>query len=136
MNLSVQRDRLANWLVDDLPSLFDHILQGLSRRHLVILMGALIWLFLPLITTRLAIWQQGILTVVLMTTGLILVRLEEKKNNSRASESLHLILMMLSLIVTTRYLYYRANYTLNFDSWIDTFFCLLLFSAELYAILT
>ncbi|WP_421656784.1 UDP-forming cellulose synthase catalytic subunit [Leptothermofonsia sp. ETS-13] len=108
----------------------------MGRRHLVILMGALMWLFIPLVTTRLAIWQQGMLAGILIAIGLVLVRTEERQNNSRTSEYLHLLLMMLSLIATIRYLYYRTFYTLNFDSWLDSIFCLLLYTAELYAILT
>lgn len=134
--LPLSFNRLTNWLVYELPSQFDYLLRGLNRRHLVVLLGTLIWLFIPLATTRLVIWQQGMLAAVLIAIGLLLVRLEESQSNSRISEHLHMLLMMLSLIVTVRYLYYRSNYTLNFDSWIDTLFCLLLYSAELYAILT
>jgi cellulose synthase (UDP-forming) len=35
-----------------------------------------------------------------------------------------------------RYLHYRVSYTMNFDDWINGFFSLLLFTAELYAIVT
>ncbi|MCL6435747.1 MAG: UDP-forming cellulose synthase catalytic subunit [Leptolyngbyaceae cyanobacterium HOT.MB2.61] len=134
--LYLNYDRFSTWLVNGLPSQFDILLRGLGRRHLVILMGALMWLFTPLVTTRLPIWQQGILAGILIAIGLVLVRTEERQNNSRVSEYVHLLLMMLSLIATIRYLYYRTCYTLNFDSWLDSIFCLLLYVAELYAILT
>ncbi len=134
--LRLHHDRLTTWLENKLPSRFEELLKGLKRRQLVILMGALIWLYTPLITTRLVIWQQGVLAAILIAIGILLIRLEEQKNTSRTSESLHLLLMMLSLITTARSLYYRSNYTLNLDSWLDTLFCLLLYGAELYAILT
>lgn len=133
--LSLQRN-LTAWLIHKLPAQFDLILGGLGRRQLSILMGALVWLFIPLVTARLAIWQQGILAGIVIAFGALLIRLEEEHPNHRNSEYLHLLLIMISLLTTARYLYYRTKYTLNFDTWLDGIFCVLLYSAEIYAILT
>lgn len=133
--LPLQRD-ITTWLVGKLPSQFDYLLRGLGRRQLTILMGALVWLFIPLITTRLAIWQQAVLAAILIAFGALLVHLEERQSDRHTTEYLHLLLIMASLITTARYFYYRTNYTLGFDTWLDGIFCLLLYSAELYAILT
>ncbi|MEQ8957119.1 MAG: glycosyltransferase, partial [Coleofasciculus sp. C2-GNP5-27] len=57
-------------------------------------------------------------------------------SDKQISEYYHLFLVWLSLVTTARYLYYRLNYTLNFDTFINGLFCVLLLTAELYAILT
>ncbi|MBD2091539.1 UDP-forming cellulose synthase catalytic subunit [Microcoleus sp. FACHB-1515] len=127
---------LTRWLVDRLPAGFDAVLQWLDRRQLVLLIGALIWLFVPLLTIRPGILQQSIVAIVLIAAGSLFLHLEERQPETRTSEYLHLLLIVLSLLVTMRYLYYRTNYTLNFDGIINTIFSLLLYLAELYAIAT
>jgi cellulose synthase (UDP-forming) len=72
----------------------------------------------------------------LIGLGTLILRLEESQADARTSESLHLFLITLSVLTTLRYWYYRTNYTLNFDTRVDTVFCLLLLLAELYAIAT
>ncbi|NER79933.1 MAG: UDP-forming cellulose synthase catalytic subunit [Leptolyngbya sp. SIO1D8] len=124
------------WLVDRLPAIFNWVLQWLSRQQLLLLAVAVGVFCIPIITTRPGIWQQGVIAVFLITTGQFTLRLEERIQKSRTSEALHLLLISLSILTTGRYLYYRSQYTLNFDNWVSTFFCLLLFGAELYAIST
>ena len=131
-----QRERISSLLVDSLPDKFDKILQWLSARQILILIICLICLLTPLITSRPAIWQQGVVGAMLIAVGRLALQMEEHNPSKKTSEYLHLFLVLLSLITTMRYLYYRINYTLNFDDWINGIFCFLLFTAELYAIVT
>ncbi len=118
-----------------LPLVFDPILK--QQRHApLVLLGALLWLAVPLLTLRLAIWQQGVVALVFMVIGNWLLRLEEQQNNASTSEQVHLVLITLSTFMTLRYLYYRTCYTLSLDSWLNIFFCFLLYAAEMYAIAT
>jgi cellulose synthase (UDP-forming) len=127
---------LSNWLVDRIPQLFDRLLQSLGRFQLLVLLGALIWLCLPLITFQLPILEQSIVAIGLTLAGLSIIRLEERQSNPRVSEHLHLFLIALSSLTTLRYFYYRTTYTLNLDNWLDGLFSLLLYVAEVYAIVT
>ena len=131
---SEQRERIANLLVERVPQAFDEILKWLSHRQLLLLIVSLLLLLTPLITARPAIWQQGVVAALLIATGRLALQMEEQNPSKRTSEYLHLFLILLSIVTTLRYLYYRTNYTLNFDDWINGMFCLLLFVAELYAI--
>ena len=133
---SQQREQLSDWLVDRLPDSFDNILKWLSARQLLLLLVSLILLLAPLITARPEIWQQGIVAALLIAVGRMALQIEEHNPSKKNSEYLHLFLILLSLVSTIRYLYYRVNYTLNFDDWLNGIFCFLLFSAELYAICT
>ncbi|NJR65256.1 MAG: UDP-forming cellulose synthase catalytic subunit [Leptolyngbyaceae cyanobacterium CRU_2_3] len=99
-------------------------------------MVSLALFFVPLITIRPNLWQQTIIGAIVILFGRLFLYLEERRTESRVSESLHLLLITLSIMTTLRYLYYRATYTLNFDEWIDTVFSLLLFLAELYGMVT
>jgi cellulose synthase (UDP-forming) len=130
------RDRLRDVLVHRVPQAFNSILQGLTRLQLFVLMGALAVLCMPLVTTRTTILQQTWIALVLIGVGYFILRLEENAQDTRTSEALHLLLISLSIFNTARYLYYRSQYTLNFGDWLSTVFCLLLFGAEIYAILT
>jgi cellulose synthase (UDP-forming) len=121
-------------LVERVPQAFDEILKWLSHRQLLLLIVSLLLLLTPLITARPAIWQQGVVAALLIATGRLALQMEEQNPSKRTSEYLHLFLILLSIVTTLRYLYYRTNYTLNFDDWINGMFCLLLFVAELYAI--
>jgi len=131
---SEQRERIANLLVERVPQAFDEILKWLSHRQLLLLIVSMLLLLTPLITARPAIWQQGVVAALLIATGRLALQMEEQNPSKRTSEYLHLFLILLSIVTTLRYLYYRTNYTLNFDDWINGIFCLLLFVAELYAI--
>ncbi|WP_293090643.1 UDP-forming cellulose synthase catalytic subunit [Moorena sp. SIOASIH] len=131
-----QRQRLTVWLVEDLPHIFDQILQWLSRGQLLLLMVCLLLLFIPLITARPPIWQQGLLGFILFLVGRVIIQMEEDKPKRKTSEYLHLLLILLSAFTTLRYFYYRTRYTLNFEGWLNIVFCLLLYGAEFYAIAT
>lgn len=130
------QDYSITWLVDRIPQLFDWLLQSLGRFQLLVLLGALLCLCLPLITFQLPILEQSIVGIGLTIVGLSIIRLEERQSNPRVSEHLHLLLVALSVLTTLRYFYYRTVYTLNLDSWLDGLFSLLLYLAEVYAIVT
>ena len=125
---------LTNWLVDRLPTWSDRTLCWLTRQQLVLLASACLWLCLPLITERPPIWQQAILAAIMVSIGFVVVRLEDQRTDTHSSERLHLFLIVLSTLTTLRYLYYRTQNTMNLDNWLNGFFCLLLYVAELYAI--
>lgn len=123
-------------LIDRLPTWLETTLGGRRGHALVWLLGLAVILALPLIVTPLPLGQQTVLAVFLIAVGWFLVRLEERQQNQRISEQLHLLLIWISIVVTLRYLYYRTFNTLNFDGWVNTTFSLLLYGAELYAIAT
>ncbi|HEY9646775.1 MAG TPA: UDP-forming cellulose synthase catalytic subunit [Chroococcidiopsis sp.] len=120
-----------------IPEWCDRIFpQEVGKWPLFSLVVLLLVLSAPLVVTPLKIWQQTIVAVFLMALGWFVVELEQKQTRRRSSEYLHLFLAWLSVVTTLRYLYYRTNYTLNFDGWVNGFFCLLLYAAEFYAIAT
>jgi cellulose synthase (UDP-forming) len=131
-----RRPTVTSWLVDLLPQFFDRTLGGVGFNLLKLIILLLFVLSVPLITTPLKIWQQGIVALVLLIIGQVVVRIEYRQNDKTTSEYLHLFLVWLSLVTTLRYLFYRTSYTLNFNTWINGFFCVLLYAAELYAIAT
>ncbi len=128
--------QITTWLVDLLPNFFDQTLGGVSWPLLLALVLLLLLLSVPLIITPLTIWQQGIIGSILIAIGWLVTVVEQKQAESRTSEYLHLFMVWLSLMATCRYLYYRTTYTLNLDSWLNGFFSILLFAAEVYAIMT
>jgi cellulose synthase (UDP-forming) len=123
---------LVEWLPDQASRWFG----GVSSFMLLFLVVIVLLLSLPLMITPLQVWQQGAIAVGLILLGWVLVKVEHEYGDRRTSEYLHTLMVWLSLITTFRYLFYRVRYTLNFDTGIDTFFSLLLFAAELYAIMT
>ncbi|HEY9627147.1 MAG TPA: UDP-forming cellulose synthase catalytic subunit [Coleofasciculaceae cyanobacterium] len=127
---------LTRILVDRLPHVFDQMLKWLTKWQVIALLVSLVLFFLPLIMLRPNIWQQGIVAAIVILLGRLFLHLEERQPESKASELLHLLLMALSIMMTLRYLYYRASYTLNFDEWMDATFSLLLFAAEMYGVMT
>ncbi|MEP0912268.1 UDP-forming cellulose synthase catalytic subunit [Leptolyngbya sp. GB1-A1] len=128
-------DRFTTLLVDRLPDSVNSVLKWLGRSQLVLLLICLILFFMPFITIRPNFWQQALLGACVVTVGRWFLYLAERPQN-KSDDALHLLLMLLSILTTLRYFYYRVSYTLNFDSWVDTVFSLLLFAAELYGILT
>ncbi|MEB3178162.1 MAG: UDP-forming cellulose synthase catalytic subunit, partial [Nostocaceae cyanobacterium] len=118
------------------PDAFYQVLRWLNRSQLILLIVCLFLLFTPLMTIRPAIWQQGMVSVMLIATGTYLLHLEESNSDRKNSDSFHLLLIILSFITTMRYFYYRVNYTMNLEDWLNGIFSILLFAAELYAILT
>jgi cellulose synthase (UDP-forming) len=131
-----QREQIMVWLVDRLPGGFDQTLKWLNHNQLLLLIVSLLLLLKPLVIARPAIWQQGVVAAVLIAVGRLSLQMEEQKPSKKNSEYLHLFLILLSIVTTVRYLYYRLSYTLNFDDWINGIFCFLLLAAELYAIAT
>ncbi len=125
---------LTYWLLETVPSFFDRVFNAFGQRQLLILLGLLAIASVPLITTPLRVWQQGLVAVALILLGWVIVRLDGQQSDSRVSEYFHLFLIGLSLIATFRYFYYRTAYTLNFDGWINGIFSLILYLAELYAV--
>jgi cellulose synthase (UDP-forming) len=107
---------------------------GWNQLKLIALL--LLLLSVPLIVTPLKVWQQGLVALFLVGVGQSIVQIESQQSDQKTSEYLHLFLVWLSIVTTLRYLYYRTTYTLNFNSWLNGLFCVLLFGAELYAILT
>src|SRR4028118_2354340 len=130
------RPSVTSWLIEFLPQFFDRALAWAGSRQLKWIVLLLLLLSVPLIITPLKIWQQAIVALILIAIGQIVVRIEYKQSDQTTSEYLHLFLVWVSLVTTLRYLYYRTSYTLNFNTWINGFFCILLYAAELYAILT
>jgi cellulose synthase (UDP-forming) len=129
--------RVISGLVDFIPNLFDRFFAKFGQRQLVVLMGFIFLLSVPLIVTPLAVSQQAAIATFLIVIAWGVTELEKRQNNANTSEYFHLFLVWLSLITTFRYLYYRTNYTLNLTGgWIDAFFSVILYMAELYAILT
>lgn len=130
------RPLLIELLIISLPDWFDQGLKWLTKQQLLILALCLTTFAWPIMTARPTILQQGLVALCLLLVGQMLLRLEDRQASRRVSEYLHLLMAALSTITTLRYLYYRSNYTLNLDSWLDGFFSILLFVAELYAIAT
>jgi cellulose synthase (UDP-forming) len=130
-------ERLVSGLVNFVPNLFDRILVNASKWQLFGLMIALALLSLPFVVTSLPLEHQVVVAVLLIALARIVVIVEQKHTEGKSSEYLHLFLVWLSLITTFRYLYYRTNFTLNLTSTFqDAFFSVLLYGAELYAIMT
>jgi cellulose synthase (UDP-forming) len=130
-----KRQMVINTLVAQVPDFFDRTLDRAGRRQLLGLVGLMLVLSVPLIVTPLEIWQQGLVAVLLIAIGWLVVQVEHRQADAQTSEYLHLFLVWLSVITTLRYFYYRTAYTLNFDGWVNTVFCLLLYGAELYAVI-
>ncbi len=129
--------RVISGMVDFIPNLFDRFFAKFGQRQLVLLMGFIFLLSIPLIVTPLAVSQQAAIATFLIVIAWGVTELEKRQSNANTSEYFHLFLVWLSLITTFRYLYYRTNYTLNLTGgWIDAFFSVILYMAELYAILT
>ena len=129
--------RIVAGFVGFIPKLFDQFFAKFNRQQLVLLMGLVSLLSIPLIVTPLTILQQGVIGGFLVFIAWGVTQVEERQSSSNTSEYLHLFLVWLSLITTFRYLYYRTTYTLNLTGgWLDAFFSVILYLAELYAILT
>ena len=129
--------RIVAGFVGFIPNLFDRFFARFGQRQLVLLMGLVFLLSIPLIVTPLTIPQQTLIGGSLIFIAWGVTKVEERQSSSNTSEYLHLFLVWLSLITTFRYLYYRTTYTLNLTGgWLDAFFSIILYIAELYAILT
>jgi cellulose synthase (UDP-forming) len=126
---------LHHWLTKTLPDRAYALTRYLSRWQMLVLLGCLGLMTKPLLLAYPAIWQQGVVAVLLIALGYGILRLEGQNANSQGDrERLHLLMIALSSLTTLRYLYYRTRYTLNFDTPLDGVFSLLLYAAELYAL--
>jgi cellulose synthase (UDP-forming) len=126
---------LLHWLTTTLPDRAYTLTRHLSRWQLLVLLGCLGLLMRPLLVARSAVWQQGVVAMLLIALSYGLLHWEETHaHTSRDRERLHLLMVCLSSLVTLRYLYYRTRFTLNFDTALDAVFSLLLYVAELYAL--
>jgi cellulose synthase (UDP-forming) len=126
---------LTQWLVA-LPDGFARLMPWAGKRDLFLLVMLLLVLSIPFIVTPLQLWQQMVVAVGLILISWLILQFEKRQPHRRMSEYLHLLLAWLSIVTTLRYLFYRTAYTLNLDTWVEGFFSLLLFAAELYAIAT
>ncbi len=131
-----QRLKLSNWLIDITPRFFDRTLQKVGVNQFKWFILLLLLLSVPLIITPIEVWQQGLVAVFLVLLGQLLIHAEFQESSSEISHYYHLFMLWLSMVTTLRYLYYRTSYTLNFDGWLNSIACILLYAAELYAILT
>jgi len=127
---------IRSWLINLSPQFFDRALKRVGLQHLKWVVLLLLVVSIPLIITPLEIWQQAFVALFLVMMGQLVVQAENKEKSVEISEYYHLFVVWLSMVTTLRYLYYRTSYTLNFDGWINSIFCSLLYAAELYAILT
>jgi cellulose synthase (UDP-forming) len=118
------------------PELFNRLFPRVGKWSLFWIVVLLLIVSIPLIITPLPLKQQVIVAGILIVLGWIGVQIEAGQSQRRASEYLHMFLAWLSIVTTLRYLYYRTNYTLNLDTWLNGTFSILLYVAELYAIAT
>jgi len=130
------RFSLSRWLTDTTPRFFDRALQNLGLKQFKWLVLLLLLLSVPLIITPLRIWQQAVIALLLVIIGQFIMEAEEQESSTEISQYYHLFMVWLSLVTTLRYLYYRTSYTLNFDGLLNSIACVLLYGAELYAVLT
>lgn len=130
------RSGIVKLLVDSLPRGVEALLGNVPSTLLWTVLGVLMVLSVPLIVTPVTVWQQGAVAIIMVFLGWAIVQIEQRQNEKQASEYLHLFIIWLSAMTTLRYLYYRTSYTLKLDSWVDGIFSLLLYAAELYAIMT
>ncbi|MCU0565317.1 MAG: UDP-forming cellulose synthase catalytic subunit [Oculatellaceae cyanobacterium Prado106] len=126
---------LTRWFMN-LPTWFDRLFPRAGKWQLFWIVMLLLLLSVPLIITPLDLWKQITVAVVLVIVGWLTVKIESRQSQNRSSEYLHVFLAWLSIVTTLRYLYYRTNFTLALDSWVNGFFSILLYAAELYAIAT
>jgi cellulose synthase (UDP-forming) len=130
------RFNLSRWLIDITPRFFDRALENVGVKQFKWLVLLLLLLSIPLIITPLRVWQQAVIALFLVILGQWVMHAEDQESSIEISQYYHLFMVWLSLVTTLRYLYYRTNYTLNFDGLLNSIACLLLYTAELYAILT
>lgn len=135
----VQPRRRQSWVTRgfmNLPSWFEQLFPTAGKWQVFWIVMLLLLLSVPLIITPLDLWKQIVVAGILIVLGWVAVKIEARQGQKRYSEYLHVFLAWLSIVTTLRYLYYRTNYTLALDSWVNGFFSILLYAAELYAIAT
>ncbi|GAB4211174.1 MAG: hypothetical protein OHK0012_03120 [Synechococcales cyanobacterium] len=101
------------------------ILSLTGSQQILVLIGVVLFSF-PLITTPANTWQtQAIIGGLIFFVATRIGHIPQLRG----------VLLLMSLLTTSRYLYYRVLNTLNFAGFLDGLATILLFSAELYAIL-
>lgn len=121
--------------VEDLPSTalnrFSRQLvewRGWSSRPVMALVIALaLMLFYLIVTVPLALGEQFVFVAISLGTALLLRR--------RAGAYVTLVMIILSLVATTRYMFWRTTSTLVWDSPVDVICGMLLYGSEVYAAL-
>ncbi|GCE83465.1 UDP-forming cellulose synthase catalytic subunit [Komagataeibacter diospyri] len=91
-----------------------------------VVLGVAIMAFVGSVTVDPA--MQGLISIGTVTVLLFL--------NRRPGRGITVFLMMLSLLVSLRYIVWRLTTTLQFDNWLQTGLALLLLMAETYALVT
>lgn len=88
----------------------------------MLIAGALFW---AAISIPLELPYQAVFSTVIFMAALYLRRY--------AGTLISLVMVMFSVSATSRYIYWRINYTVNTDNLMDLFFALVLIMAEVYA---
>jgi cellulose synthase (UDP-forming) len=96
---------------------------GRMLRTTSILLGVLAYIFV--ITVPLSGEQQAVLTLLGIAAFLVLSRWTSRR--------ITVLLVLLSVAITSRYLWWRVTETLEFDGFLQGFFAIGLFAAECYA---
>lgn len=112
--------KLANWLVG--LSLWDYRLV----RILTLLISAL--LFVAVVSTPLDLEYQILFALTSFALAMLLGRLSEGR-------LVTLMLVVISVVASLRYMYWRITATLGFETWLDMGFGYGLLLAEIYALL-
>ncbi len=126
----------AVWLTDLTPQFFERTLGKTGLKNFKFFVAVILLISAPLIVTPLELWQQVAIGVFLIIVGQLVVRAEKNESSKEISHYYHLFMVWISVVTTMRYLFYRVSYTLNFNNWVNTVACVVLFIAELYAIFT
>lgn len=100
-------------------------LETLPRWVLYLVIGFGVLLSVPVIVAPLDLRQQLIFGAVVFAIALVVNRLR--------SQPITMVLSMLSVLVSTRYLYWRLTETLDFTNWFGGFLGVGLVLAEIYA---
>ena len=129
-------EQIAASLLQFFPRFFERVFRDTNNSYLVFTVVVLLLLSIPLIVTSVEVWQQGAIALLLAAIGWMSVRIERIQQNQQMTQYIHLFLVWLSIVTTFRYLYYRTSYTLNLDSPINGLASILLYLAELYAVVT
>ncbi|MEN9204705.1 MAG: glycosyltransferase, partial [Thermostichales cyanobacterium DRC_bins_46] len=113
-------------LAETLPAQLQKNIARLSPSQQILLLIGLFILAIPLITTPANTWQnQAIIGGTIFFVATRIGHIPQMRG----------VLLLMSLLTTSRYLYYRIFNTLNFAGILDSIATILLFGAELYAIL-
>lgn len=117
---------VANSVDDEVPGpLMSRIEERMPRWGLYAALVAGSLAAIPVVIAPFDLYQQIVFGVVVFIAGLIM--------NRWRGHSMTIMLSVLSVLVSTRYLYWRATETLVFDNWFGALLGLGLFMAELYA---